>query len=168
MPPLKKLPCYSMTVFASHLSKKKNIGSFKFLHDSRLRDCLARYFYDKKYEGIDKLKLDNIADAVYEHIYFELDNGNEDRKQLAEKIQQNYSSKGKFQVICWMTTDYYSHWKTMENIKKLENNRLNLFFDIVKETIPQKPNRILGASYHNFLEDGQLINYKEFNSQINK
>ena len=157
-----------MTVFASYLSKKKNIGSFKFLHDSRLRDCLARYFYDNKYEGIDKLKLDINADAIHEDIYFELDNGNEDRKQLTDKIQSNYSGKGKFQVVFWMTTDYYSHWKTKENMVALENNRLALLFSVVKEVLPFKPNRVIGASYHQFLDDGQLLNYKEFNSHINK
>lgn len=165
LPPLKKLPCYLMTVFASHLSKKKNIGSFKFLHDSRLRDCLARFFYDRNYAGIDQLRLDNNADSICGDMYFELDNGNEDRKQLAEKIRSHYSGKGKFQVIFWMTTDYYSHWKTKESIKKLEENRLNLLFEVVQKELRHKPNRVLAASYHQYLEDGKVYSYKEYSSK---
>jgi len=165
VPPLKKLPCYLMTVFASHLSKKKNIGSFKFLHDSRLRDCLARYFYDRNYVDIDRLRLDKNADAVCGEMYFELDNGNEDRKQLAEKIRNHYSGKGKFQVIFWMNTEYYTHWKTKKTIEKLEENRLNLLFDVLKGTLRHKPNRVLAGSYHKYLEDGQVCNYKEYESK---
>ena len=155
-----------MTVFARNNTAKKNIGSFKFLHDSRLRDCLARYFYDRKYEGIEKLRLDKNADAVFEDIYFELDNGNEDRKQLADKIRTHYAGKGKFQVIFWMTTDYYTHWKTKENIEKLEENRLKLLFEVANDIIPYKPNRLLAASYHKYLEDGRIYSFKEIESQI--
>lgn len=167
VPPLKKLPCYLMSVFATHLSKKKNIGSFKFLHDSRLRDCLARYFYDRQYQDIEQLKLDNKADAVFGSIFFEFDNGNEDRKQLREKIREYYSGKGKFQVLFWMATDYYTHWKTKENIEKLEENRLNLLFDVVQESLSHKPNRVLAASYHQYLKNGQIHNYKDFKTNIN-
>ncbi|RJR18189.1 MAG: hypothetical protein C4581_06635 [Nitrospiraceae bacterium] len=164
VPPLKKLPCNFMTVFADYHSKKKNIGAFKFLHDSRLRDCLARYFHDRKYAGIESLRLDNKADAVCGDMYFELDNGNEDRKQLTEKIRNHYSEKGKFQVIFFMTTDYYTHWKTMENIKTLEENRLRLLFDIAGDILKHIPNRLLAASYHTYLEDGQVYNYKDYNA----
>ena len=161
IPPLKKLPCYLLTVFARHDTSKRNIGSFKFLHDSRLRDCLARYLYDRQYEGLTDLRLGKYADAVCEDVFFELDNGNEDRKQLYEKIKYNYSGKGKFRAVFWMTTDYYTHWKTKENIKKLEENRLKLLFEVVQKTTRHKPNRILAASYHQYLEDGKLYNLKD-------
>ena len=155
-----------LTVFARHNTKKKNIGSFKFLHDSRHRDCLAKYLYDRQYEGLEQLRLDYNADAVCGDVYFELDNGNEDRKQLIEKINSHYSGKGKFQVIFWMTTEYFTHWKTKENIEKLEENRLNLLFEVVQKELPHKPNRILGGTYHKYLEDGQVFNYKDFTLKV--
>jgi len=105
--------------------------------------------------------LDNNADAVCGNIYFEMDNGNESREQLLEKIKSNYAGKGEFQVIFWMSTDFATHWKTKENIKKLDHNRLRLLFDVVKEAVPYKPNRLLGASYEQFLEDGKIYNYKK-------
>jgi len=167
VPPLKKLPCYLMTVFATHHSKKKNIGSFKFLHDSRLRDCLARYLYDRNYQDIEKLRLDNEADAILGNTYFEFDNGTEDRKQLTEKINEYYSGKGQFQVIFWMSTDYYTHWKTKDNIMKLEENRVNLLFNVVRESLPYKPGRVLGTSYHKYLDDGQVVNCKNIKYKSN-
>ena len=167
VPALKKLPCNFMTVFASHLTKKKKIGSFKFLHDSRLRDCLGRYFYDRKYADIERLRLDKNADAVCGDMYFELDNGNEDRKQLTDKIRRYYSGQGKLQVIFFVTTEYFSHWKSRGNIIKLEENRLKLLFEVASKILKHKPNRLLAASYHKYLEDGQVCNYKEFTGKDN-
>ena len=37
----------------------------------------------------------------------------------------------------------------------------NILFDIVKRVLPDKPNRILANSYEDYLETGNLYNYKE-------
>ncbi len=43
-----------------------------------------------------------------------------------------------------------------QKIKRFEKNRLNMLFDLLKETMKEKPNRILGTGYSQFLEDGKL------------
>jgi hypothetical protein len=69
-------------------------------------------------------------------------------------------SYGAYRVIFWMGTAEYAHWKNMEKVKSLEQNRLNMLFDIIKNVLKDKPNRILGASYHQYLENGKLYNRK--------
>ncbi len=137
--------------------EKNNINRQHPLHEIRLRDCLGKYFHGKDFEG---LSVPNTYDAHYQNICFEFDNGNMSKDQLIDKIKRHYTGKGIFQVIFWMATAEYAHWKTKENIKRLENNRLIMLFDILKETMKEKPNRILGASYSQFLEDGKLFNMR--------
>ncbi len=136
---------------------KSHVNKQHAFHDIRLRDCLGKLFHN---EDITNLKISNTGDAEAGGVYFEMDNGHMNEDQLRDKIQRYYSGKGKFIVIFWMATAEYAHWKTKENIKRLEKNRLNMLFDILKETMREKPNRILGACYSQFLEDGKLYTMK--------
>lgn len=49
---------------------------------------------------------------------------------------------------------------SLEDIKRLEKNRLEMLFGILKGKMKEKPNRILGAGYSQYLEDGKLTNMK--------
>ncbi len=167
-----KLSCKRGAAYAFPDCTKRDVGGFMFDHNEKLRDCLARYLCDRKYKGIDDLttKTPNKKlqpDARIGDRYFELDNGHMDDKQLKEKIK-NYSGKGKFQVIFIMTTRYKAHWRTKEDIKKLEQKRLRKLLEIARQEIRQKPNRILANAYEDYLETGQLYNFKQYDSTEEK
>ena len=95
------------------------------------------------------------------NLYFEFDSGHMGRKQLQEKIRTHYVGKGAFRVLFWMGTAEYAHWKHTERIKFLEEKRLRMLFSIVSHVVREKPNRILGAPYHEYLEKGELHSFKE-------
>jgi hypothetical protein len=80
--------------------------------------------------------------------------------QLIDKIKAHYIGKGAYRVLFWMGTAEYAHWKNMERIKSLEQNRLNVLFDVVRAVMKEKPNRILGAGYHDYLENGRFYNLR--------
>ena len=42
----------------------------------------------------------------------------------------------------------------------LEQKRLNKLFDIARDVLDNKPNRVLGACYTEFLRDGKVFNLK--------
>ena len=82
------------------------------------------------------------------------------RGQLKEKIKAHYIGKGAFRVVFFTGTAEYAHWKNTATIKCLEKNRLNLLFEVTRRVLKDKPNRALGACYHEYLEDGKLYNHK--------
>lgn len=151
---IKYLPNERYHVFAYGRSDKKKKGLQNIEHDIKLRNCLGVYF---KKRDIEILTMDNRkrADAYADGIFFEFDNGHMTADQLEEKIKTHYLERGAYQVIFWMATAEHT-----ENIKNLEQNRLNMLFDIIKKVLRDKPNRILGACYHSYLEDGKLYNLK--------
>jgi hypothetical protein len=59
-----------------------------------------------------------------------------------------------------MGTVEYAHWKNLERIKNLEQNRLNMLLGIIRKILKDKPERILGACYHSYLLDGKLQKVK--------
>jgi hypothetical protein len=130
---------------------REDIGTQHYVHDISLRDCLARFFYDKGMERIDDLHFRKPADATLGNLYFEFDNGHMDNKQLRNKIVSYYGGKGSFRVIFFMAhrTD-----------PALEHRRIELLFKIVKDVLKQKPNRILGACYTKYLSDGKIYNLR--------
>jgi hypothetical protein len=160
--PLKKLHNQGgHAVYGSPCTKRKDVGSHHFLHDSHLRDCLAKYLHDRGLSGIEQLSVRWIKenpDAHLGNIYFEFDNGHMNDDQLTEKIKRNYIGHGAFQVIFFMRHRY----DDMEG----EKRRLDKLFEIVRSTLPKKPNRILGATYSGFLKKGEVYNLKGMRVQI--
>ena len=77
-----------------------------------------------------------------------------------------FMGRGAFRVILWMGTVEYAHWKNLERIKNLEQNRLNMLLDIIRKILKDKPERILGACYHSYLLDGKLQKVKGEKNEI--
>lgn len=129
---------------------KKNRLAWIVDHDSKLRDFLARWFY--LYGGMEKAGFDDHADfKLNDNLFVEMDNGAMTSKQLKDKILKWYAGEGKFQVIFVMCSRYGS-----EN----EFSRLKMLFEIVKEVMPDKPNRVLGVCYSEFFNGKVATNYK--------
>ncbi|MCG2722761.1 MAG: hypothetical protein L6290_12235 [Thermodesulfovibrionales bacterium] len=162
VPPLRKLHNQGMhAVYGSPYTKKKDVGNHHFLHDNQLRDCLARYLYDRNLQGIEELSVKKIRenpDAHLGNIYFEFDNGHMNDDQLIAKIRRHYAGQGAFRVIFFMRHRY--------DDPAGEQARLAKLFEIVKRILSDKPNRILGATYIGFLENGKIFNSKWTGIQI--
>jgi hypothetical protein len=161
---LKKLHHDFHTCYALAESSKTAISRQHAEHDIRLRNSLGKYFRTCGHGLIQYLTLRTFADAKLtlntQDLYFEFDSGHMGRKQLIEKINAHYKGRGAFRVIFWMGTAEYAHWKDLERIKNLERRRLNMLFDIVTRGLKDKPNRVLGAGYHDYLEIGRLYTCK--------
>lgn len=161
---LKKLHHDFYTCYALADSPKTAISRQHAEHDIRLRDSLGKYFHLCGEGLMEYLSVRTFADAKLIlptlNLYFEFDSGHMGRKQIMEKLRDHYTGQGAFRVIFWMGTAEYAHWKDMERIKNLEQNRLNMLFEIIKKVLKDKPNRILGASYHQYLENGKLYSVK--------
>jgi len=148
-------------VYGSPCTKKKDVGNHHFLHDNQLRDCLAKFLHDRNLGGIEQLSVKWIRenpDAHMGNLYFEFDNGHMNDDQLIEKIQKNYSGHGAYRVIFFMRHRYDS--------PEGEKARLEKLFEIVRKTLRKKPNRIVGATYSGFLQNGMIFNHKGFEVQI--
>ena len=162
VPPLRKLHDQgNHAVYGSSYTKKKDVGSHHFLHDTYLRDCLVKFLYDRNLKGIEELSTRRIRenpDAHLGNIYFEFDSGHMNDDQLISKIQRNYSNDGAFRVIFFMKHRY--------NNPAGEHARLAKLFELVKRTLPHKPNRILGATYTGYLTNGKIFNLKWTGIQI--
>jgi hypothetical protein len=161
---LRKLHHEFYTCYALATSAKTSISRQHAEHDIRLRDCLGKYFHICGYGLMEYLTVKTFADAKLHlntlDLYFEFDSGHMGRKQLIEKITTHYRGRGAYRVIFWMGTAEYAHWKNVERIKNLEQNRLNMLFDIINKVLKDKPNRVMGACYHQYLENGTLYNVK--------
>jgi hypothetical protein len=162
---LKKLNHDFYTPYALAESSRHSISRQHAEHDIKLRDCLGKYLYVCGYGLMEYLTIRTFADAKLTpntgNLYFEFDNGHMTRTQLIEKIRNHYRVKGAYRVVFWMASAEYSHYKHSQRINSLEQKRLNMLFDIIKETLKDKPNRILGACYHQYLLDGKVYNYRE-------
>ena len=116
-------------------------------HDSRLRNCLAKLIHENGFFDISVKR--SFYDAKAENLYFEFDSGCEDTRQLENKIKNNYCRDGAFRVVFFMSSQYNN-----------EKGRLEKLFEISKNVLKNKPNRILGCCYSEFLKDGKLFNIK--------
>lgn len=133
--------------YTMHASKRKSITRYQYMHERKLRNCLARFI---SLTGKD-VKLDYPADAKSQGLYFELDNGSMDNAQLSEKLSLHYSGQGQFRVVFWM-----SHIEGHNN----EQDRLAKLFKIVENILRHKPNRILANTYTDYLKTGKLYNWR--------
>lgn len=161
---LKKLRHNFYTCYALAASPRTTLNHNHVEHDIKLRNCLGKYLFTCGHGLMDYLSLKTFADAVLilntANLYFEFDSGHMGKEQLLEKIKAHYVCKGAYRVIFWTGTAEYAHWKNIDNIKHLERKRLNMLFEIARTILRDKPNRILGAGYHRYLEDGKLNNYR--------
>lgn len=161
---LKKLHHEFHTCYALAANPKATVNHQHVEHDIKLRNCLGKYLYVCGHGLIEFLSLGTHADAMLTltsgNLYFEFDSGHTGRGQLKDKIKAHYIGKGVFRVVFWTGTAEYAHWKNLATIKCLEKNRLNLLFEVARRIMKEKPNRILAAGYHEYLEDGKLYNLK--------
>lgn len=161
---LKKLHHEFYTCYALATNPKTTLNHHHVEHDIKLRNCLGKYLFVCGHGLMEYLSLKTYADALLTlstgNLYFEFDSGHMGKGQLLDKIRTHYICKGAYRVVFWMGTAEYAHWKNMPTIKCLEKNRLDLLFEIVKTVLRDKPNRILGAPYHEYLEGGKLYNHK--------
>ena len=178
LPPIKRL-ISQHRIFAAPESRKKDKGEYHLEHDMKLRDVIAKFLFDRRYAGIDTLSVRRIAgnpdahmntkgnyaadnmiatddktDTAIPNVFFELDTGHEDDKELEMKITR-YSGPGAFQVIFVMAHRY--------GFENLEEKRLEKLLQLGNKVLGHKPNRILGATYHGYLENGILRNLKGAN-----
>jgi hypothetical protein len=140
----------AVTAYCDPQSKKHRLA-WIVDHDTKLRDFLARWFY--LYGGMEKAgPAENHADfKLNDNLFVELDNGAMTKKQLKDKILKHYAGEGRLQVIFVMCSRYGS---------QNEFSRLKMLFEIVKEVIPDKPNRVLGVCYSDFFSGRKPQNYK--------
>lgn len=161
---LKKLHHEFYTCYALATNPRSTLNHRQVEHDIKLRNCLGRYFHICGHELIEYLSIKTHADAVLRlsagDLYFEFDSGHMGRGQLKEKIKAHYIGKGAFRVVFFLGTAEYAHWKNLATIKCLEKNRLNLLFEVSRRVLKDKPNRLLAACYHEYLEDGKIYNHK--------
>lgn len=146
-------------VYAMHRYHKNYVAEGNhFIHDCRLRDCLAKYVHNHGNGYLALMHLKPPADATTErldntNLYFEMDNGYQNADALADKIRTHYSKDGAYQVIFFMAD--------REGKPHLEKARLDKLFEIVIKTLPKKKGRVLGACYSQYLLDGKLYNWKD-------
>ncbi len=161
---LKKLHHEFYTCYSLATNPRSTLNHRHVEHDIKLRNCLGKYFYICGHELIEYLSIKTHADALLTlsagNLYFEFDSGHMGRGQLKDKIKAHYIGRGAYRVVFWTGTAEYAHWKNLATIKCLEKNRLNLLFEVSKRALKDKPNRLLGACYHEYLEDGKIYNHK--------
>lgn len=157
---LKKLHHEFYTCYALAMNHRSTVNRQHVEHDMKLRNCLGKYFHTCGYGLIEFLSVRTFADAVLllntGNLYFEFDSGHMGRKQLVDKLRTHYAGKGMYRVVFWMGTAEYAHWKNAAKIKVLEQKRLLMLFAISRQVLKQKPNRLLAAPYHKYLEHGRL------------
>lgn len=125
----------------------KALPTFLFNHDGCVRDVIGKFLHDR---GRQSVSFERPADASIMHYHFELDNGCMDDKQLEEKFLKHYANSDG-QIVFIMR-----HRECPE----LEAERLQKIFRISEKVFYNKPNKVLGACYSQFLENGILYNRK--------
>lgn len=132
---------YAYTMYA------KTIPTFLFNHDVCVRDVIGKFMHDR---GRQKVSFQQPADASILHYCFELDNGHMTDKQLEDKLLTHYANID-VQVVFVMR-----HRESPQ----LEAGRLNKIYEISGKLFDDKPNKVLGACYTKFLQNGIIYNRK--------
>lgn len=125
----------------------KTLPTFLFNHDVCLRDVIGKFLHGR---GLLEVSFEKPADASILQYRFELDNGHMDVKQLERKLAHHYAGGGG-QIVFFMR--HREH-------PRLEERRLKKLFDISERVFPGKPNKVLGACYTRYLENGIVFNRK--------
>lgn len=131
--------------YAHKNSKREDIPTNIYRHEVELRNCLAilARLHDYSYD----LTLDKPSDARFNHDFIEFDTSEEGWKKIRTKLEDYYSGHGDYRVLFIMghTDKEY-----------LEINRVKKLFEISAEVLKEKPNRVMGACYTEFLKSGKL------------
>ena len=125
----------------------KTLPTFLFNHNVSVRNIIGRFLHDR---GIQDVSFERPADASIRQYRFELDNGHMSESQLEEKLIANYSRLN-VQILFIMRHRECPH---------LEIERLNKVFRISAKVFPHQPNKVLGACYTSYLENGTVFNRK--------
>lgn len=125
----------------------KTLPTFSFNHDVCVRNIIGKFLHGR---GMQEVSFEKPADASIRHYRFELDNGHMSESQLEEKLIKHYSRLN-VQIIFIMRHRECPH---------LEAERLRKVFQISTKIFPHQPNKVLGACYTSYLENGIVFNRK--------
>ena len=125
----------------------KTLPTFLFNHNVCVRNIIGKFLHDR---GMQEVSFEKPADASIRQYRFELDNGHMSESQLEEKLVKNYSRLN-VQIIFIMRHRECPH---------LEAERLKKVFQISSKVFPHQPNKVLGACYTSYLENGTVFNRK--------
>jgi hypothetical protein len=121
--------------------KAKTLPTFLLNHNVSLRNVLGKFLHSF---GMQAVSFEKPADAAIRQYRFELDNGHMDSIQLEEKLVKNYTRLN-VQIIFIMRH---------RECPQLEAERLRKVFQISQKVFPHQPNKVLGACYTGYLENG--------------
>lgn len=125
----------------------KTLPTFLFNHDVCLRDVIGKFLCGR---GLPEVSFEHPADAFIFQYHFELDNGHMDDNQLEKKLLDHYAGTSG-QVIFFMR--HREH-------PRLEERRLKKLFHVSEKVFPDQPNKVLGACFSQYLENGIVFNRK--------
>ena len=125
----------------------KVLPTFLFNHDVCVRDVIGKFLNAR---GLQEVSFEQPADASIWQYRFELDNGHMDDKQLEDKLRRYYAEAGGQIVFIMRHREY----------PRLEIRRLQKIFNISEKVFPCMPNKVLGACYTDYLENGIIYNRK--------
>jgi hypothetical protein len=128
--------------------KARALPTYLFNHDVALRNVIGKFLHGR---GAQTVSFEKPADASIRQYRFELDNGHMSESQLKEKLTKNYA-RLHVQIIFIMRH---------RECPRLEAKRLNKVFEISAEVFPHQPNKVLGACYAGFLENGIIYNRRK-------
>jgi len=132
---------YAYTILA------KTLPTFSFNHDVCVRNIIGKFQHGR---GMQEVSFERPADVSIQQYRFELDNGHMSESQLEEKLSKHYSHLN-VQIIFIMRHRECPH---------LESQRLLKVFKIAAKVFPHQPNKVLGACYTSYLENGIVFNRK--------
>ena len=125
----------------------KALPTFLFNHNICVRNIIGKFLHDF---GLQPVSFEKPADAVIRQYRLELDNGHMNESQLEEKLAKNYA-RLQAQIIFIMRH---------RECPRLEAERLRKVFQISLKVFPHQPNKVLGACYTSYLENGIVFNRK--------
>jgi len=127
--------------------RAKSLPTFLFNHDTALRNVIGKFLHDR---GMQTVSFEKPSDASIHQYRIELDNGHMGERQLEEKLFKHYARQS-VQIIFIMRHRECPH---------LEAERLLKVFQIAGKVFPHQPNKVLGACYTSYLENGIIFNRK--------
>jgi len=125
----------------------KSLPTFLFNHDVCLRDVIGKFLHGR---GLLDVSFEKPSDATILHYHLELDNGHMSDSQIEKKLRKHYAG----------TSGQLVFFMRHRQCPRLESKRLQKLFRISQEVFPKMPNKVLGACYSQYLENGMIWNRK--------
>lgn len=157
---LKRIPG-EKAVYAHSRSRKNRVGSMMFDHDEKIR-CVLGKIANTYPDLMDHIEMTPPHDSLIGEKFFELDNGNMTDRQLTDKVSKymkRYEGKAG-QLIFIMASPYKDRKRPLDKLLEDEKRRSDKLFSILRELIPEHPNRVLVGGFEQFLSDMKLYNHK--------